>query len=253
MRPIVSSAALVFALALLGCADSLPSTPFSGAPSLAEEAVGTSQSPIDIRAEDLLNVGKQGLPALKFRYSSRADLSVVNTGSPDEEATIRAELPPGDGELRVGHETFRLAQFHFHTPSEHRIDGHAFPLEMHLVHQNGGGILVVGVLVREGEAHATLGQIFDDLPKHPGDRKPIPEFDLAGILPHQLESVRYSGSLTTDPYTEPVAWVVLDQPIEMSVAQIDHFRELFEEGNSREPQPLNGRTVATDADGKGRN
>jgi carbonic anhydrase len=60
-------------------------------------------------------------------------------------------------------------------------------------------------------------------------------------------SLRYSGSLTTSPFTEPVAWVVLKQPIQMSAEQIDAFHELFEEGNSREPQALNGRRVASDA------
>ena len=59
--------------------------------------------------------------------------------------------------------------------------------------------------------------------------------------------MRYSGSLTTAPYTEPVDWVVLKQPIEMSAEQIAAFRELFEEGNSREPQPRNGRQIVTDA------
>jgi carbonic anhydrase len=41
--------------------------------------------------------------------------------------------------------------------------------------------------------------------------------------------------------------VVLKQPIQMSAEQIDAFHELFEEGNSREPQALNGRRVASDA------
>jgi carbonic anhydrase len=29
--------------------------------------------------------------------------------------------------------TLSCAQFHFHTPSEHAIDGQYFPLEMHMV------------------------------------------------------------------------------------------------------------------------
>ena len=73
-------------------------------------------------------------------------------------------------------------------------------------------------------------------------------FNLPGLLPDRDVSVRYSGSLTTPSFTEPVSWVVLKQPIEMSAGQIDAFRELFEEGNAREPQPLNRRRVASDAD-----
>ena len=33
---------------------------------------------------------------------------------------------------------YALKQFHFHTPSEHRIDEEYFPLEMHMVHQATG-------------------------------------------------------------------------------------------------------------------
>jgi carbonic anhydrase len=251
MKPSGSFVALLALLAATACGDSSPASPFTGAPRLAEEAVGTSQSPIDIRAEDLTVVSQQSLPALKFRYDRRATLDVVNTGSPDEEATVRADVVGTDSELRVGGETFQLLQFHFHTPSEHRLDGEEFPLEMHLVHRNSAGaLMVVGVLIREGAVHPTLGRIFSELPEQPGDHEAVGRFELPRILPHRLQSVRYSGSLTTPPFTEPVAWVVMDQPIEMSAEQIEAFQELFEEGNSREPQPLNGRTVATDADGR---
>ncbi len=254
MRTPGLAALLAALLATSACGNSSPASPFSGAPSLVEEAVGNSQSPIDILEQDVRNVGKQGLPALKFRYSRRADLSVANTGSPDEEATVRADVAPGDGELRLGGDSFQLLQFHFHTPSEHRVDGEEFPLEIHLVHRNAANaLMVVGVLVREGAAHRELGRIFGDLPESPGAVEEVADFELPRVLPHVLESVRYSGSLTTPPFTEPVAWVVMSQPIEMSAAQIEEFQHLFEEGNTREPQPLNGRTVASDADGRGRN
>ena len=38
---------------------------------------------------------------------------------------------------------YKLLQFHFHTPSENRIDGHAFASEVHLVHQAADGSLMV--------------------------------------------------------------------------------------------------------------
>lgn len=69
---------------------------------------------------------------------------------------------------------------------------------------------------------------------------------LPRLLPDRSVATRYSGSLTTPPFTEPVAWVVLKEPIVMSAGQIEAFRELFEEGNSREPQPLHGRRVVYD-------
>ena len=66
------------------------------------------------------------------------------------------------------------------------------------------------------------------------------------MLPKDLESFRYSGSLTTPPFTEGVRWVVLAEPLEASKEQIAAHLEVFPTGNSREEQPLNGRVVVTD-------
>lgn len=74
-------------------------------------------------------------------------------------------------------------------------------------------------------------------------------FDLAGLLPSSLESFRYDGSLTTPPFTEGVKWDLLAQAIFMSQAQIDEFRALFPDGDNRDVQDLNGRTILTDVPG----
>ena len=45
-----------------------------------------------------------------------------------------------------------LAQFHFHAPSEHRIDGESWPLELHLVHLTAtNSIAVVGTMIKIGQ------------------------------------------------------------------------------------------------------
>ena len=43
-----------------------------------------------------------------------------------------------NGTTTFGGSQFRLAQFHMHTPSEHRINREYFPLEVHMVHQGIG-------------------------------------------------------------------------------------------------------------------
>ena len=43
-----------------------------------------------------------------------------------------------NGSLVLNGTTFSLAQFHFHTPSEHRIDGEFYPMEMHWVFESEG-------------------------------------------------------------------------------------------------------------------
>ncbi len=42
---------------------------------------------------------------------------------------------------------YNLLQFHYHSPSEHTVDGVRFPLEVHFVHQSASGALAVfGIL-----------------------------------------------------------------------------------------------------------
>ena len=60
------------------------------------------QSPIDLRRQDAVLVHGNGLPRLHFDYAARVTLEVVDTGSPDEEATVRANVPAGAGRLTVG-------------------------------------------------------------------------------------------------------------------------------------------------------
>jgi carbonic anhydrase len=94
--------------------------------------VGKEQSPIDIVTKEAVEAD---LLALDFGYETSVSLEVVNMGSPDEEATIRANLPEGAGILKVGGTKYNLLQFHWHTPSEHELNGERFSMEMHLVHQ----------------------------------------------------------------------------------------------------------------------
>ncbi|HWW74970.1 MAG TPA: carbonic anhydrase family protein [Pyrinomonadaceae bacterium] len=231
-------------------ASALVSLPRAGA------QTGLEQTPIDIRNED--STFDPNLPALGFSYSTKAALSVVNTGSPGEFNTVRAELPgESNNQLTVAGVNYRLLQFHWHTPSEHELNGRKFPLEMHLVHKFDDGtpagvLSVVGVFVRAGRENAELAKIFSHLPAEKDERRTVARFNLTKLLPDGLESYRYDGSLTTPNasgvFLEGVKWIVLAEPIEMSAQQIEAFKRLFPEGNSREVQPLNGRTIKTDVE-----
>ncbi len=180
------------------------------------------------------------------RYG-KTGLSVGNNGH-----TVQADVPAGAGTLRVGDATYRLDQFHWHTPSEHWIDGERYPMELHLVHRGASGLLVVGALVVEGRANAELEKIWRAFPEKPGDRVEVADFDLSKLLPADLHSYRYPGSLTTPGCDQGVQWIVLARPVEMSRAQIERFRsvffgtERFPAGNARPVQPLGDRTVVTD-------
>jgi len=205
------------------------------------------QSPIDIRGDDLQVVKKQTVPSLTFHYGTHATVDLENTGSPNEEATVRANVVSGDGEIRVGDRVYRLVQFHWHTPAEHEVDEQRFPMEMHLVHKAAdSSTMVIGVFLRAGAANATLAPMFSRLPTRSGDHVKVTQVNLSALIPPHEESARYTGSLTTPPFTEGVRWIVIAPPIDLSREQIAAFAALFPEGNSRHVQPVNGRRVATD-------
>lgn len=231
----VFAAAALASLAVVGAA-----------PASSEPAPGEAQSPIDLRHSEITFVHR--LPAIRFSYPHRADVTVTNTGSPDEEATVRANVPAGAAFIKLGGTRYDLQQFHWHTMSEHEIDGRKSPMEMHLVHAAAdGSLLVIGVFIECGRKNRTLAPIFDDLPGTAGETRNVADVRIDKLLPHDKSSYRYGGSLTTPPFTEGVQWIVLAHPITLSEHQIGAFRELFEEGNSREVQPLNGRTILSDA------
>ena len=103
---------------------------------------------------------------------------------------------------------------------------------------------MIGALIKQGRANPVLAPIFDDLPAMAGETRPVAGVRIDDLLPDDVSSYRYMGSLTTPPFTEGVRWIVLAHPITLSKHQIHAFQELFEEGNSREVQPLNGRKIA---------
>lgn len=205
--------------------------------SLAHEyatcSTGTQQSPVDL-------VGGQVDKALALAF----DYKAVSGRIVDNGHTIQVDVGPGSG-ISVGGHRFELVQFHFHGPSEHTVATRHYPLELHLVHQDEHGKLaVVGVFVEPGGKSNPLAVIVDNLPATPSHAEDLPKtVDVAQFLPQARSSFQYTGSLTTPPCTEGVAWSVLVAPITMGQAQIDVLRARFHGGNSRPIQPINARSL----------
>src|SRR5207344_3151833 len=99
---------------------------------------------------------------------------------------------------RVGStEKWTLAQFHFHDPSEHTVDGMSYPLEIHLVHVDAAGkpAAVVAVFVQTGKENAPLARAFQRLPAKEGDKvAPSGEtVDAGAFLPADKTFFTYVG------------------------------------------------------------
>jgi carbonic anhydrase len=219
-------------------------------------AVGTAesgtpkQSPVNVTADAIrfdphapkLDV-TYGSSALELKYIRKDADKPDGCTTRDHEETEEAEVQPGAGHVTVGGTRYDLVQFHFHTPSEHKFGGRNTPLEMHLVHRSAEGkLLVVGVPLVVGP-HSVVDDVLAKLAPECGDPVDIEPINLNRLLPaYNDQTLHYTGSLTTAPFTEGVEWY-LTSPQHVTAVTIARFKGLFSSGNARATQPLNGRTL----------
>ena len=200
---------------------------------------GTAQSPINLTAE---HAAGSSAGNIDFSYKP-TPLRILNNGH-----TIELKYNEGSS-MTVEGATFDLLQFHFHSPSEHAVNGKLADLELHMVHRNGKGELgVVGVLMNIGEENLALGEIWQNMPKGTSPERLV-ERDIINardFLPHNTNYYRYMGSLTTPPCSEGVNWFVMSDPIEVSREQVEAFAKVIGP-NNRPLQNVNNRLVLAPA------
>jgi len=198
-------------------------------------STGTRQSPIDVEVNGAI---KANLNSLNFSYNP-VQPEVVNNGH-----TIQVNYAPGS-HVTLSGKQYQLLQFHFHTPSENKLNGKSFPMEMHLVHKSDDGKLaVVAVFIETGDENKILKAAWDKMPEHAGNSEKLSNVTLsaASLLPSDKTYAQFNGSLTTPPCSEGVNWVVLQTPIQMSKQQLAKFQSVV--GNNARPvQPLNNRFI----------
>lgn len=210
--------------------------------SFATCAKGTAQSPIDIPRASTTHINAASA-SLNINYK-RSPLNLVNNGH-----SIQANVA-GDSNLQFQGKTYKLLQFHFHSPSEHLFNGKRFPMEMHWVNQApDGSLLVVAAMIESGKNNAQLEHIWSKmLPQKKGTHVAISQAqapDLSMILPSASKHFFYKGSLTTPPCTEGVQWVLFEQPLQLSADQIGAFQHIFAD-NHRPAAAINQREIDED-------
>ena len=201
-------------------------------PEFATCKLGTHQSPIDIRGAKTAD-----LPAIAFNYQP-APLAIIDNGH-----TIQVNYAPGST-ITVGERRYELQQFHFHKPSEEKVDGKAHAMVAHLVHKGSDGSLaVVAVLLDKGQDNPTLRAVWRHLPKQKEKEIAAPAtIDASALLPADKGYYTFAGSLTTPPCSEGVRWFVLKTPMTLAASELTAFAKLYPM-NARPTQPLNGRAI----------
>lgn len=196
-------------------------------------ATGKRQSPIDLQT---VSSGKFVKITLDYQASPA---TVQNNGH-----TIQFALTNAGGVVVDG-VRYHLKQFHFHTPSEHALNGKRTVIENHFVHQSDkGDYLVLGVMSDIGVADPILASLWTYIPTDAG--KPLPISDLLinpkDLMPNTNEFHVYAGSLTTPPCTEGVTWMVYNAQLTVSAEQADALAQIVGP-NSRPLQPRQERDL----------
>ncbi|KAF3441650.1 hypothetical protein FNV43_RR15565 [Rhamnella rubrinervis] len=216
-------------------------------PSYSTCKTGKNQSPVDI-------VKSQVARSRTFKSLTRiynpCNATLINNGF-----NVGIHVESDAGVMVVDGKNYTLEQMHWHSPSEHRLNGVQYPMELHLVHKAGdGSTSVVGILYQYGSPDPFLAKIKDELEElaketcaeneeaHIG----LGTMDLKLLQKQTRKFFRYVGSFTTPPCSEPVVWNVLARVRNVAKDQVEALKAPLSaeyKNNSRPLQPLNGRRV----------
>ena len=206
-------------------------------------STGADQSPIAIESGEVAGIRNafpdQSLQLLAPQWMD-SQVEIVNNGH-----TIQMNYSAGS-QIEFDAKDYELKQFHFHSPSEHLLNERQYPLEVHFVHRTASGdILVVGVFFQEGQANPQLSKLWKNAPVIPETTVQTAEvLNALDLLPVSKEYFTYTGSLTTPPCSEGVRWIVMKEPMEASIDQLQFLQRTLGFTNNRPAQPLDGRLIS---------
>ncbi|CAK8571440.1 unnamed protein product [Lathyrus sativus] len=198
---------------------------------------GRMQSPIDMsnhRVRRVSNLGK-----LKKNYKAQ-NATLKNRGH-----DIQVKWEGDAGSININGTNYFLHQAHWHSPSEHTINGRRYDMEVHMVHESSkrkgkSKIAVVGLLYKMGRPDPLLTK----LSKYIKGMVDIEAERSIGVIePFKIKFdgkkyYRYIGSLTIPPCTEGVIWTIDRKIRSVSRAQIKLFRKAVHDHAERNVRPI---------------
>ncbi|KAL6174706.1 hypothetical protein ACLB2K_051352 [Fragaria x ananassa] len=207
---------------------------------------GTQQSPIDLLSKIVKVHPNKGEVRLKYKPSNA---TIRNRG---HDISIQWKL--GDaGSLEINGTDYWLDQGHWHSPSEHTINGKRFDLELHMVHlipdaNVENNIVVVANLYNIGKPDKFLSEVSKEIKSmiDVKEERHIGVVDPRNVRKGSANFYKYKGSLTVPPCTEGVTWIIDKELTTVSREQRDLLREAVYDSaelNARPLQALNGRDV----------
>ncbi|EYU38639.1 hypothetical protein MIMGU_mgv1a011347mg [Erythranthe guttata] len=215
-------------------------------PNFSMCANGKSQSPINLLTDKA--VLNRNLKPLLRSYDP-TNVTLINN-----KFNVGVRYPANSGSMVVDGKIYTLKQMHWHSPSEHRINGKQYAAELHLVHiADDGSVSVVAILLEYGQPDPLLAKIQKKLNElayevksHEDTPIPVGPFHPTEVRKRTHKYYRYIGSFTTPPCTQNVVWNILGKVRSISREQVEAIRAPLDtkcKNNARPCQPMNGRHV----------
>ncbi|CAN8295040.1 unnamed protein product [Cochlearia groenlandica] len=167
---------------------------------------GEIQSPIDLMNKRVNIVSHLG--RLNRDYVPSNNATLKNRGH-----DIMLRFEDGAGSIKINDTKYELQQLHWHSPSEHTINGKKFALELHMVHEaKNEKMAVVTILYKIGRADTfikSLEKELEGIATMEESEKSVGMINPKNIKIGSRKYYRYIGSLTTPPCTQNVTWSVV--------------------------------------------
>lgn len=238
------------------------------------ECAGDQQSPVALVKSSSCDA--RGGYTFSTTTACEVTLSISSTSltgdfPEDCEGIPTVELPDGV--------SVPATQFSVHVTSEHTISGSNYDAELQIVHSDnvrcidGSGTVVVALFLQaSGETdNAVFGNMLNGWRNIAGntllacglndDNGQLEEssYNIYDLVPSRQHVLQYSGSLTTPPCSQTVDWHVVEEPVAISISQLEQLQALisnyyndetcelatasYNGVNARSIQALNDRTV----------
>ncbi|KAK3036385.1 hypothetical protein RJ639_032154 [Escallonia herrerae] len=171
---------------------------------------GEMQSPVDVSSRRMDVIPNSAGLTGNYKLSNA---TIVNKGH-----DVSLKWVGDAGSVRINGTDYDLQQCHWHSPSEHTVNGRRYDMELHMVHISRdpnveNRLAVIGLVFRIGQPDALLSKLSRGITSIAGTRE---EISVGVIDPGEIKIggsryYRYWGSLTVPPCTEGVLWIINEE------------------------------------------
>ncbi|EOA37708.1 hypothetical protein CARUB_v10012428mg [Capsella rubella] len=197
---------------------------------------GNMQSPIDLTDKRVLVDHKLGY--LRSQYLP-SNATIKNRG---HDIMLKFEGGNAGLGITINGTEYKLQQIHWHSPSEHTINGKRFVLEEHMVHQSKDGRnAVVAFLYKLGRPDYFLLSLESHLMRITDAHESEESVGMIHPRTFDFESrhyYRYLGSLTTPPCSENVLWTISKEIRTVTLKQLIMLRVTVHDQSNTNARPL---------------